>query len=318
MLLIPGALVLPLLQPFDQQWTVWLHEHGSKEFGLWMGRTMFEGKLPGASDPAIIFLLASLVVYVRSWSVHASQRLIRWRPFLGFIVTTALAGSLGVVHSLKWVIGRARPYEVWGENWPFSEWYEFGPHFITEGIYRGSFTTGHSAVILSLLTLSYVWFNQNPGHSRMRIIAVIWGLMVILSTGLMGIGRAVSASHWLTDSLGMILPTWAVLHLLFFHLLKVPLQLECFMNKTPRAPLPRFWELKFCGLCLPILLGSMFIILGFRSLRFQETPWLLSLILIGVLMVSFFWPRMKSFYLQVFQQIQGHPVQDEGETKADG
>ena len=52
MLLIPGALVLPLLQPFDQQWTVWLHEHGSKEFGLWMGRTMFEGKLPGASDPA--------------------------------------------------------------------------------------------------------------------------------------------------------------------------------------------------------------------------------------------------------------------------
>ena len=73
MLLIPGALVLPLLQPFDQQWTVWLHEHGSKEFGLWMGRTMFEGKLPGASDPAIIFLLASLVVYVRSWNVHASQ-----------------------------------------------------------------------------------------------------------------------------------------------------------------------------------------------------------------------------------------------------
>ena len=113
MLLIPGVLVLPLLQPFDQQWTVWLHEHGSKELGLWMGRTMFEGKLPGASDPAIILLLASLVVYVRSWSVHASQRLIRWRPFLGFIVTTALAGSLGVVHSLKWVIGRARPYEVW-------------------------------------------------------------------------------------------------------------------------------------------------------------------------------------------------------------
>ena len=57
MLLIPGVLVLPLLQPFDQQWTVWLQEHGSKEFGLWMGRTMFEGKLPGASDPAIIFLL---------------------------------------------------------------------------------------------------------------------------------------------------------------------------------------------------------------------------------------------------------------------
>ena len=30
----------------------------------------------------------------------------------------------------------------------FSEWYEFGPHFITEGIYRGSFPSGHSAVIL--------------------------------------------------------------------------------------------------------------------------------------------------------------------------
>ena len=149
-------------------------------------------------------------------------------------------------------------------------------------------------------------------------MAIIWGLIVILSTGLMGIGRAVSASHWLTDSLGMILPTWAVLHLLFFHLLKVPLQFECFMNKTLRTPLPRFWEVIFCGLCLPFLIGSMLIILGFRSLRFQETPWLLSLTLIGVLMVSFFWPRMKSFYLQVFQIIQGHPVQDEGETKADG
>jgi len=33
----------------------------------------------------------------------------------------------------------------------------------------------------------------------------------------------------------MILPTWAVLHLLFFHLLKVPLQLECFINKI-RGP----------------------------------------------------------------------------------
>ena len=62
----------------------------------------------------------------------------------------------------------------------------------------------------------------------------------------------------------------------------------------------------------------MFIILGFRSLGFQETPWLLSLSLIGVLMVSFFWPRMKSFYLQVFQQIQEHPEQEDGETKADG
>ena len=149
-------------------------------------------------------------------------------------------------------------------------------------------------------------------------MAVIWGLTVILSTALMGIGRAVSASHWLTDSLGMILPTWAVLHLLFFHLLKVLLQLKCSIKKSVRTPLPRFWALKFCGHCFPILLGFMFIILGFRSLRFQETPWLLSLSLIGVLMVSFFWPRMKSFYLQVFQIIQGHPVQDEGETKADG
>ena len=50
-------------------------------------------------------------------------------------------------------------------------------------------------------------------------MAVIWGLIVVLLTGLMGIGRAVSASHRLTDSLGMILLTWAVLHLLFFNLL---------------------------------------------------------------------------------------------------
>ena len=314
-LLISGIVVLPVLQHFDQEWTVWLHEQGSHKLGIWMGRTMFEGKLPGASDPPVLFLLASFILYFRSWSSQASQGLIRWRPFLGFIVTTALAGSLGAVHSLKWVIGRARPYEVWGQNWPFSEWYEFGPHFINEGIYRGSFPSGHSAVILSLLTLSYIWFNGGGNRPRARSLAISWGVIVIILTVVMGIGRAISASHWLTDSLGMILPTWAVLHLLFFHLLKLPVQLEYFRSSPSLTDLPRFWELKFCGLCLPILLGMMFIIFGFRSVRFQETPWLLSMVLIGVLLVSFFWPRMKSFYSQVFQIIHGNPETENVRTK---
>ena len=295
-LVVTGIAGLLASSYFDQPWSRWLYEHGSPAFGKWMGRTIFEGGLPGASDPAIIFLLVSLWLYLKCWNRKAGQRLTRWRPFLGFIVTAALAGALGVVHSLKWVIGRARPYEVWNHSWPYTEWFESGPHYITEGIYSGSFPSGHTAVVISLLTLSYSWYGLQQDKPLARFGVVLFTLAVIAWGCLMGLGRVVSAHHWISDSLGMILPIWAVLHAIYFHLLKIPLQLA-YLEKNPEGPdLPRYWELKIVALALPVLLGVMAIMLGFRSLEFQETPWLLLLSLAGVLLIMFFRERWKLLY----------------------
>ena len=155
-LIFLGIILLIISGYYDKSLTLWMNKNLSQIFGELTRRTMFEGNLPGLSDPFIIFLIISLFLYIKSWNYNNSK-LCRWRPYLGFIVFSTFVGSLGMVHSLKWLIGRARPYEVWNQNWKYSEWYEFGPHFITEGIYKGSFPSGHTAVVISAITLSYVW-----------------------------------------------------------------------------------------------------------------------------------------------------------------
>ena len=140
------------ITPVDYGWTVYLIEHRWDPAVTFLRRTVFEGSALGASDLPIFGLLILIGMYVWASSRRASPMGVLLRPWLGFGMVATLAAGLGAVHTVKWIVGRARPYEVVaGEHLPFTPWYWPGPHFITEGVYRGSFPSGHTAVALLCL-----------------------------------------------------------------------------------------------------------------------------------------------------------------------
>lgn len=100
-----------------------------------MRRTLFEGSAFGASDPAIIFSLSGIFGYFYTYRQQTNSALLKYRPYFGFILSAGFVTGLGFVHRLKWMIGRARPHLVLNDELPFSDWYQFGPHFITDGIF---------------------------------------------------------------------------------------------------------------------------------------------------------------------------------------
>lgn len=290
--------VLDFVGERDQEWTRWLHEERSPLFGEWMGRTLFEGNLPGASDPAILFVLACFFLYFRAYGASASERLREWRPFLGFLVTSTLAGGLGYVHCLKWIIGRARPHLVWNQQWPYSEWHEFGPHYIAEGVYRGSFPSGHTAVVLVPMLLSLIWLTdykyRKPG------LALSWGLGWIAVAVAMAIGRSMTGHHWLSDSLGVLGPLALIAYWLYFDFLKVPQQRQYFRRNQKLPEILRYWELKLCGWGSLVILGLICWFWGLRSVQLQDVPYLLVLAPIGAILITWGLRRMQRLYGGLF------------------
>ena len=290
---------LSYLGQFDQEWTWWLRENRSDLFGEWMGRTLFEGSLPGGSDPAILFILASFLLYFRAWKSNATERLQEWRPFLGYIITTTLAGGLGYVHCLKWIIGRARPNLVWDKQWPFSEWYEFGPHYIAEGIYRGSFPSGHTAVVLVPMLLSLIWLTDFK--YRKPKLAIFWAIGCILLAVGMAVARSMTAHHWISDSLGIFGPVALIAYWLYFDFLKVPQQRAYFRRNKKLPEMPRLWELKLCGWGFLVILGLICWFWGLRSVQLQSVPYLLGLAPAGAVLMTWGFLRIQRLYSGLFK-----------------
>jgi membrane-associated PAP2 superfamily phosphatase len=259
------------------------------------------------SDPGTCFLLASLGFYLWSGRASAPQWLQHERPYLSFIVLSALAGALGLVHGLKWVIGRARPYEVWQSDWPFTPWHSFGPHFVTEGIYSGSFPSGHTASVVTLLMLAYVLHSYPSLHRRRW--AWLWGAVAVAMAMAMAVGRVMTASHWLTDCLGMILPTWMVLHWMFHRFLRTAEQREYVRMHGGYPSVPAYWELRLAGWGFLILLGLMGLVIGLRSVWLESRFELLVLAPLGIALLGFAWPRFRKLHetvLSVFFVVQAN------------
>ena len=145
-----------LLVPVDYEWTIFLRQHRIAWFDRWMAQSLFEGESLGGGDPVIFFLFFVALAYFAAWKKGPASRFYAWRPHLGFILVTAMTTSVMMVHSLKWVVGRARPSYVVKGLLPYTGWFEFGPHFITEGTYRGSLPSGHTAQVFILMTVAYI------------------------------------------------------------------------------------------------------------------------------------------------------------------
>ena len=306
--LVVGALAgMVFITGVDYRWTLFLGEHRWIRLSEFMGRTLFEGELPGGGDPVTILLLIILAVYFIAWLKSDASLLQTLRPQLGFVVTAALTAGIFMVHSTKWVIGRARPYLVLNEGLPFSQWYEFGPFFVTDGIFRGSFPSGHTAAAFLLMTLSYILSGDSSYRFRWRVIGWVWGCFTLSFSLTMGIGRCMTLSHWVSDVVGIIFLSWIILHALFFWIFRIPDQVRFYSTHGRFPDLPRFWELRLCWNFFFVFLGLMGIAIGIRSIQLQHDQWLGMLSLVGVFFVVFFGGQARKLNRKVLQAFLSKP-----------
>jgi len=200
--------VMALITPVDYRWSIFIHKHNWPIFSKLIGQTIFEGEGFGAGDPVIVFILFCFTAYYLAWKKPPHNRFLAWRPQLGYIIASSLISGVFLVHSLKWIMGRARPYLVLSKEMPFSAWYELGPHFITEGTYHGSFPSGHTAQIFLLMTLAYILAADPDLRRRRRVIGWVWGGITVLISLAVGMARCMTLSHWISDVIGIIFLSW--------------------------------------------------------------------------------------------------------------
>ena len=281
------AVAMVLIAQVDFVWTQWLVQHNDVVFSNFIARSLFEGGLPGASDIAVIALLAILVLFILSWTrPHAFPWLQSWRPRLGYMTFCAMVYAVFFVHSIKWIWGRYRPNAVLIDGHMFTDWFKLGPQFIADGIFRGSFPSGHTAAAFALMSLAYVL--AGTGVTRLqRGLGWGFGALVLIYSLAMSVGRAMTASHWLSDCVASMGVGWVLLHIFFHWGLRVPEQCRWSARTGLPLPRPRWWELLLAVNAFWVFLGFWGAGIGLRALQFGRTFWLAYLIPFWVVLMFY-------------------------------
>jgi membrane-associated phospholipid phosphatase len=307
-ILCTGIIALAVLTPHDYAWTLYLSNHQKDGFAGFMNRSLFNGAvLPGAGDLTYPFLCIALLLYIPAWlwkfnggGASLQTFLSAHRPLFGFILTSACTCSLLFTHTVKQIVGRARPDSVFRGDMAFSQWYESGSHFFTHGGYTGSLPSGHTATASITIIFAYALMAA-LGPGRRLWLGRLGLLLAVCFTALMGVARMMSASHWLTDVVFTLFSQWALIHLVFFRLLRIPEQQAYFLQNGRPAERPLFFELRLCLLLLLLCPGLWAFFTGLRSLRFEGWSWLFALTPAGLAWSLFALHRIRkalSFTLQ--------------------
>lgn len=277
-----GVLVMAWIPQVDYAWTVYLSEHRWQRTCQFLADTMFEGEPMGGSDPAICLAIVAIGGYFAAWFRPSLAVFRRLRPQLGFFLCWGLYGAIYVVHTIKWFGGRARPGYVVRKGWEYTEWYELGPHFVTQGIYRASFPSGHTAAVLLFMTIAYCLAGDRSNPLRRRLWGWAVGMLALAYALFMSVGRAMSLSHWISDGIGVTFIGILTMHAMYYWIARVPDQ-EAFHRIHGRHPdSPRAWELQFCFFGFLATLGLLATLLGARSVWRNDGPWLVAMALPGV------------------------------------
>ncbi|MFH2129715.1 MAG: phosphatase PAP2 family protein [bacterium] len=313
-LILFSLTAMSLLSGVDYEWTLWLNHHQIEFWGNFTNRTLADGDPFGGSDPGIIFALVMSVGYFCSYPGSPFPRLQPWRPYLGFVFFSALVTGLGLVHSLKWMVGRARPYLVVRKGLPFTHWFESGPQFVSDGIFFGSMPSGHTATAILMLTLAYILAADRTQPLRVQFLGWVWGALTLVYAAGMAIGRSMTLHHWLSDGTGIILLDWIAIHLIFFMVLKIPRQVQ-YLRVHGRYPqLPRYWELQLLWRLLVLTLAVMAVVIGIKAMAFQKAPFLGLMLLPAVPMVAITGKNLKKTYLGIMVAFTPDPSEKPGST----
>lgn len=285
LLLIASGIFLPHV---DYTWTQELNRNAWPAFKNFFSRTIFQGDLPGAGDLPILGMILVAVFYIRAYLGPRSQALLRWRPALGFIIFGALVNALCFVHGTKWAMGRARPSVVFKKHLAFSDWYEFGPHFISEGAYRGSFPSGHTNSAFLLMLLAYA-LAGNPKHSlQTRLTGWFLGLGSLGFAASMAIARSMAFSHWISDGIIGMLLAWALIHINYFWILRVPEQNLYYSALPDPRKVPLLWELRLGIWVIGFTVGLVCLVFGMRAFFLPVSGWYVLLAPVGLSVSIFF------------------------------
>jgi membrane-associated phospholipid phosphatase len=182
-------------------------------FRDFMAHSIFEGEAFGGSDIGILFAMVCFF----AWLARRRGRMVlTWFsvPELKFIWLASLLTSIISVHSLKWIVSRARPKIIFTPDYlgmdPVAvltpmRWPGFMSIDGPRGLTYNSFPSGHTAACAILMTVSYVWWRRKPGFSLGFFV------LVFLFCVLMAIARSMAGMHWLSDSVASFFITWAVI-----------------------------------------------------------------------------------------------------------
>jgi hypothetical protein len=127
------------------------------------------------------------------------------------------------------------------------------------------------------------------GHrAHVRIGGIVWGGLVAAFCVLMAVSRCMTMSHWVGDCAFSFLAGLILMHILYFWVLKVPLQVQHFRVCGTHAVSPKLWELRLCALAFPVAIGFLCIGFGVRSFWEQPVPWLACLLVPGIALAAYF------------------------------
>jgi membrane-associated phospholipid phosphatase len=248
----------------------------------------------------MFLLLAAVAAYYAAWRRPGSGKIAMWRPQTGFVLASALVTGIYLVHGLKWIIGRARPDLVLQHKAAFSHWFAFGPLFVTDGVFYGSFPSGHTSQAFLLMAVAFVLAGDPLAGKPIRILGWLWGVLALVFSLAMGVARCMTLSHWLSDILGSIFLGGICMHLLYFKVLRVPDQRR-YAGRHGRLPeLPQAWELIFCLHVLLGTIGVMALVIGARALWIGKSPWLAAMVPTGGLLIWVAWQKSSTLLHHVW------------------
>lgn len=292
-----------LITPWDYPCTQWLGTHPILWFTKFMDSSFFEGKSFGGGDFATLYMIVCGVLYLAAWLPLPANRLMRYRPELGFVISSSLITTVFVVHGCKWTIGRARPTQVlWNGQLPFSSWFELGPYNLLDGFFNGSFPSGHTATLVIFLTLAYSIAFHGQGD-RYRLGRAI-GIMTIGLAYLMAIARCMNRSHFITDGMAVIPINWLIIHCLYFTILHIPRQQAIQAEQGQIKGMPTCWEFRLCVHGFFLVVGLMAAAIGIRgwSAGTANLP-ALALLLTGTVLALFFAGRAWRLHAHVAKML---------------
>ena len=307
-ILFLGSIFMLAATPVDQPFSAWLRAHYVQWFDIIMSDSVFEGEILGSGDYTIFTMIFCLICYIFAWHYErkrrkpgyhlpaktmrlpkqlffSPERLIHLRPYLGYILFNGFCVAVLFVHTIKWIMARPRPMRVLRGDHPYSDWYQVGAHFITEGVYRGSFPSGHVTTTMALLGVAYCLLYTAKGKVSRLAAKAIFGVVITLGL-LMCVSRVMNEAHWTTDVIFSFFGGWIVTHIMFFWGYRLPERITERDSGVRSFDVP-YVELLYCLLLFLTCLGGMCFFIGIRGFSIYSFSWIL-LIVVGGLLCSVF------------------------------